>query len=99
MTAAPVPHPAATTAAHKTPLVSFGREICGDLTSALRREWLMTNGLGGYASSTIAGAGTRRYHGILAAALRPPLERTLMMAALYEWATLDGVRIPPSSHY
>jgi len=37
------------------PLVSFGREICGDLDAALRREWLVTNGRGGYASGIVAG--------------------------------------------
>ena len=46
------------------------------------REWLVTNGLGGYASGTLAGVNTRRYHGLLVAALRPPLERTLMVAKL-----------------
>jgi hypothetical protein len=50
------------------PLIGFGREICGDLAAALRREWLVTNGLGGYASSTLAGINTRRYHGLLVAA-------------------------------
>jgi len=37
----------------------------GDLAAALKREWLETNGLGGFASSTVAGANTRRYHGLL----------------------------------
>src|SRR5882672_419715 len=47
---------------------------------ALAREWLFTNGLGGYASGTIAQANTRRYHGLLVASLKPPLERTVMVA-------------------
>jgi hypothetical protein len=42
------------------PLISFGREICGDLAAALRREWLVTDSLGGYASGTLAGINTRR---------------------------------------
>src|SRR5882757_887655 len=49
---------------------------------ALRREWLETNGLGGFAASTLPGLNTRRYHGLLVAALRPPLERTLLVAKL-----------------
>jgi len=53
--------------------IQFGREICGDLTAAESREWLVTNGIGGYASGTIAGSQTRRYHGLLVAALRPPV--------------------------
>ena len=62
------------------PFVAFGREITGDLRSALRREWLVTNGLGGYASGTVAGGNTRRYHGLLVAALHPPVERTVLVA-------------------
>ncbi|KPV48423.1 hypothetical protein SE17_38155, partial [Kouleothrix aurantiaca] len=59
------------------PLVAFGREVCGDLLAGLRREWLVTNGLGGYASGTLAGPNTRRYHGLLVAALEPPVARTV----------------------
>ncbi|MBI4218405.1 MAG: glycogen debranching enzyme N-terminal domain-containing protein [Elusimicrobia bacterium] len=51
------------------PLV-FGKAACQDLEWALKKEWLETNGLGGYGSSTIIGANTRRYHGVLVAALR-----------------------------
>lgn len=50
----------------------FGREICGDRNLAQSREWLVTNGIGGYASGTVAGMLTRRYHGLLVAALNPP---------------------------
>jgi predicted glycogen debranching enzyme len=49
-----------------------------------KREWLITNGLGGYASSTILGANTRSYHGLLVAALNPPTERTLLLSSLDE---------------
>jgi predicted glycogen debranching enzyme len=65
-------------------LVSFGREICGDLEQAQQREWLVTNGIGGYASGTIAGLVTRGYHGLLVAALKPPLDRTLLVTKLDE---------------
>jgi predicted glycogen debranching enzyme len=54
------------------------------LATAERREWLCTNGLGGFASGTVAGSLTRRYHGLLVAALHPPLERTLVVAKLEE---------------
>jgi len=66
--------------------INFGREVCGDLSQAETREWLVTNGMGGYASGTIAGLLTRRYHGLLIAALKPPLGRTLMLAKLDETA-------------
>ncbi|MEO8164981.1 MAG: glycogen debranching enzyme N-terminal domain-containing protein, partial [Betaproteobacteria bacterium] len=49
------------------PLIRFGREICGDLAQAERREWWLANGRGAYAAGTIAGAITRRYHGLLVA--------------------------------
>jgi glycogen debranching enzyme len=59
---------------------------------SLRREWLETNGLGGYASSTIAGLNTRRYHGLLMAATRPPVGRMLLLAKLEETLVVDGRR-------
>ncbi|MGF1988671.1 MAG: amylo-alpha-1,6-glucosidase [Nostoc sp. ZfuVER08] len=64
--------------------MEFGREICGNLDIAASREWLVTNGIGGYASGTVAGLLTRRYHGLLVAALQPPLGRTLLLAKLDE---------------
>ena len=76
------------------PLVSFGREVCGDLATGLQREWLVTNGLGGYASGTLAGPNTRRYHGLLVAALDPPVERTMLVGGAIEWTTYDGQRYP-----
>ena len=66
--------------------VDFGREICGDLPAAESREWLVTNGIGGYAFGTIAGLQTRCYHGLLVAALQPPLGRKLLVAKLDETA-------------
>lgn len=75
-------------------MIAFGREICGDLGAAERREWLVTNGLGGYASGTVAGLVTRRYHGLLVAALTPPLGRTLMVAKLDEIAEYAGQEFP-----
>jgi predicted glycogen debranching enzyme len=71
--------------------IEFGREICGDLSSAETREWLVTNGIGGYASGTVAGLLTRRYHGLLIAALQPPLGRTLLLAKLDETVGYDNI--------
>src|SRR5206468_5859172 len=51
--------------------ISFGPAICNDLTAAEQREWLVTNGIGGFASGTVAGSATRRYHGLLIAAVNP----------------------------
>ena len=59
---------------------------------ALRREWLVTNGLGGWAGGTVAGANTCRYHGALVAALHPPVGRTVPANRLDDWATVGGTR-------
>lgn len=82
----------------ENPLIEFGREICGDLEAGLRREWLVTNGLGGYASATVPGVLTRSYHGLLVAALEPPVARTVLVAGSVDWVTYDGYRYPLSAH-
>lgn len=71
-------------------LVDFGRDLCGDLAWASRQEWLCANGIGGYASGTVAGLLTRRYHGLLIAAATPPLGLTLLVAKLEETARYGG---------
>lgn len=60
--------------------IALGRSGFCQSDSALETEWLVTNGLGGFASGTVAQANTRRYHGLLVATLRPPLERVLMLS-------------------
>jgi predicted glycogen debranching enzyme len=70
--------------------LAWGREICGDLALAESREWLCTNGIGGFASGTVAGVLTRRYHGLLVAALKPPLGRTLLVAKVDEQIEYAG---------
>ena len=70
--------------------VQFGREICGVLDVAEQREWLVTNGIGGFASGSVSGNLTRRYHGLLVAALQPPVGRIQLVAKLDEIARYDG---------
>jgi len=79
-------------------MIHFGREVTGTLGAALRREWLVTNGIGGYAMGSLAGARTRRYHGLLIASLQPPTRRTLMVANLDTWVEVDGRRSPLVTH-
>ncbi len=55
------------------------------------REWLVTNGLGGYASSTISGAHTRRYHGLLVSALKPPVDRHVVLSKVDAAVSIDGL--------
>ncbi len=71
-------------------MIKFDRTICGDLDAATSREWLETNGIGGFASGTISGANTRRYHGLLTAATRPPLGRITMLSKFEETVEIDG---------
>lgn len=74
-------------------MLQFGREICGHPAAALRREWLVTNGAGGYAmGSLLANAPTRKYHGYLVAALQPPLGRTMLVGGLSIFVTYLGHR-------
>jgi predicted glycogen debranching enzyme len=76
----------------------LGRSICGELATAERREWLVTNGIGGFACGTIAGTLTRRYHGLLIAALEPPVGRTLLVAALDVVARYADVAYELATH-
>jgi len=69
-------------------------QIQDDPFALLSQEWLVTNGLGGYASGTISGAVTRRYHGLLTASLPTPLGRIVMLNHLSEQVIrADGMRI------
>ncbi|HWS55068.1 MAG TPA: amylo-alpha-1,6-glucosidase [Pyrinomonadaceae bacterium] len=73
--------------------LSFDAEDARAGESLIDREWLVTNGLGGFASGSVAGVPTRRYHGLLVSALPTPLGRTVMLNHLSEWARLpDGLR-------
>jgi predicted glycogen debranching enzyme len=71
-------------------MINFSAEICTNFEEAFSREWLETNGIGGFASGTISGANTRRYHGLLTAATRPPLGRVTMLSKFEETVTIDG---------
>ena len=72
--------------------INFGPETLRDLDLACGREWLLPDGLGGYASSTPIGLNTRRYHGLLVAATRPPLGRMVLLSQLDEAIVIGGVR-------
>jgi len=66
----------------------------------LTKEWLVTNGIGGYASGTISGANTRRYHGLLVASLNPPIQRQVLVTKIEETVvSSDGSKDSLSSNY
>lgn len=87
------------------------KAVLQNFKEATQYEWLETNGLGGWSSSTVIGAHTRRYHGLLVAATNPPAERTVLLSKLDEAIVADGVRtelgcnlydgdvIHPNGHY
>ena len=66
------------------PAIAFTAEMLSRFAEVMRKEWLITNGLGGYASSTVLGINTRKYHGLLVAALHPPGDRTVCVSKLDE---------------
>jgi predicted glycogen debranching enzyme len=73
--------------------LSVGPEICGNVQAGLDHEWYVTNGLGGYAASSLVGATTRSYHGLLVAALRPPVERDVLITKIDETIELPDKRM------
>ncbi len=79
--------------------ISFDKNICTSLSQASEKEWLETNGIGGYASSTITGANTRRYHGLLMAATKPPLGRILTLSKLEESLSVGEDPFPLSTNF
>src|ERR1041385_5990729 len=79
-------------------MIEVDQESCRDLNVALTREWLETNGIGGFSSSTIIGLNTRRYHGLLTAATKPPVGRLVMLSKLEETLVIDGRRYELSAN-
>ena len=63
-----------------------------DLKECLEKEWVLSNGIGGYCSTSVIGANTRRYHGLLVAALMPPAQRYLILSKVDESIVVDRRR-------
>ena len=79
-------------------MIELQDEILHNPQSATKLEWLETNGLGGFSSSTVIGLNTRRYHGLLTAATKPPVGRIVMLSKLEETLEIDGRRYELSSN-
>ena len=79
-------------------MIQFDHTECSNLESAVQCEWLETNGIGGMASSTIAGVNTRRYHGLLVAATQPPVGRDVLLSKFEETLIVDGQRFELSAN-
>ena len=79
-------------------MIEFTNNTIDDPQAFKSREWLETNGLGGFCSSTIIGLNTRRYHGLLTAATRPPVGRIVMLSKLEEVLVIDERRYELSAN-
>ena len=79
-------------------MITLDQETCRDLADALTREWLETNGLGGFASSTVVGLNTRRYHGLLTAATKPPVGRLVLLSKFEETFWINEKRYDLSTN-
>ena len=79
-------------------MINFDSDVCTNYEEASKREWLETNGIGGFASGTISGANTRRYHALLTAAASPPLGRVTMLSKFEEALVIDGESFELSSN-
>jgi predicted glycogen debranching enzyme len=82
----------------KLPNITLNSESLSRFDDSLEKEWLVSNGLGGYASSTILGLNTRKYHGLLVAALNPPGNRTVCLESLDENLIINGAVYNYGSH-
>lgn len=80
------------------PSIRFNREKLAQFEDAIKTEWIVTNGLGGYSSSTVLGINTRKYHGLLVAAFHPPGNRRICLAKLDEEVSIRNNTYPLGAH-
>jgi len=80
------------------PKIQFSSEVFSDLEKATSLEWVVTNGLGGYASSNVLGLNTRKYHGVLVASFNPPVDRRVVLSKLDEQLLFNGEVYPLSAN-
>src|ERR1044071_8826925 len=79
-------------------MINLNQDILHNVDAATSREWLETNGIGGFACSTVIGVNTRRYPALLTAAMHPPTGRILMLSKLEETLIIDGQRYDLSTN-
>lgn len=82
----------------RLPSISLGKETLSNFENVIRKEWIITNGLGSYASSTVLGINTRKYHGLLVAAFHPPGDRRVCLAKLDEEVKIENTIYPLSAN-
>jgi len=80
------------------PKIYLGPELCSNFDRAVQLEWIVTNGLGGYASSTILNINARKFHGLLLVAFTPPVARHLLLSKIDEEIQIGNDRFPLNSN-
>ncbi|UCC33212.1 MAG: glycogen debranching enzyme N-terminal domain-containing protein [Candidatus Bathyarchaeota archaeon] len=80
------------------PKLCIEPSLLSDFERAIQREWVVTNGLGGYASSTILGINTRKYHGLLVSAFDPPIDRRVLLTKFDEEIEIENRTYPLGSN-
>jgi predicted glycogen debranching enzyme len=80
------------------PEIEIGSQILSDFDRAIRKEWIVANGLGGYASSTALGVNTRKFHGLLVAGFKPPTDRRVLLTKLDEELRIGKKAYPLGSN-
>src|SRR4029453_17237218 len=79
-------------------MIGFTKDTLQNLDAATTREWLETNGIGGFACSTVIGLNTRRYHALLTAAMHPPAGRIVLLSKVEETIVIEGQRFELSAN-
>ena len=80
------------------PKIRMGPSVLSDFSRAIQMEWIVANGLGGYASSTVLGINTRKYHGLLVASFNPPVDRRVLLTKLDEEIRIGNRTYPTGSN-
>lgn len=80
------------------PKIRIGPSVLSDFYRAIQMEWIVANGLGGYASSTVLGINTQKYHGLLVAAFNPPVDRRVLLTKLDEEVRIENEMYPTGAN-
>jgi len=80
------------------PKIQLGPSVLSDFCRAIQMEWIVANGLGGYASSTVLGINTQKYHGLLVAAFNPPVDRRVLLTKLDEEVRIENEMYPTGAN-
>ncbi|MEM5793439.1 MAG: amylo-alpha-1,6-glucosidase [Candidatus Aenigmatarchaeota archaeon] len=80
------------------PKISISKDTLSSIEKSKRLEWIITNGMGCYSSSTVIGMNTRKYHGLLIASQKPPLDRKVVLSKIEDEVIIEGKSYPLSTN-